>query len=230
MRRRVTMVLAATVALAALAAGPAGAQPTELLPPDDEVPVLFPPDRALPGQADVVVLVDDAGFPHRWRELRELTMAAGGWVVSARSEVGEHDGRTYEFGTAELAVPHDGFDELLLWIGELGRRVSMDVDYQPDGGSTASTITVTLTEEAEPFFTDANGRAEGRIDRALRTAGDVLLTIVAVLIVAGAVIIPVVLLAAIAYAVWRAVRRRWPIAELPSPAVETAEEPAPATD
>ncbi len=228
MRRRLTTMLIATVAFAMLAAAPVWAQPTELQPPDDEVPVLFPPDRGMRGEADVVVLVDEGAFSHRWRELRELALASGGWVVTARTDIGEHEGRSYEYGTAELAVPHHAFDDLLLWIGELGGRVSMLIGYQPASDTSTSTVLVTLTEEAEPFFSDRESSSEGRIDRALDTAGDVLLTMASVLIVAAAVVVPVAVLAAIAYAVWRAVRRRWPIAELAAaaPTVEPLEEPA----
>ena len=40
------------------------------------------------------------------------------------------------------------------------------------------------------------------------------LTMLAVLIVAGAVVVPIGLMAILAYAVWRTVRRRWPIVEM----------------
>ena len=190
------------------------AQPTILTPPGDETTVLYPPDSGFESQANIVILIDDAPLAARWQELRTLANEAGGWVSSAQTSVGEYDGQRYEYGTAVIQVPGWAFEDLLSWIQEIGERISYDFSVTPTSGEPTSTIVVTLTDNAAPFIGSFGSGSEGRVDRALDTAGDVLLTMLSVLIVAGAVIVPVVALLTIAYGVWRAIRRRWPIIEM----------------
>jgi len=217
MMRRTAMLMMVgamvfTLVPAASASDVGIAQPTELFPPDDEVPILYPPDSELMGHADLVLLVDRGSFDRSWREVRAVIDQAGGRVIGASASIGEYEGRTYEFGTVELQIPNYLFEDALSWFSELGRPIAADIGYEATRGPEAS-IVITMTEEAGPFYGSPGPGSDGRIGQALDTAGDVLLTIAAVLIVAGAVIIPIGVLALVAYAVWRAARRRWPIAE-----------------
>ena len=224
--KRVSMaLLLVALAFAACGAGPAAGltdtaiQPTVLTPPDNQTPVLYPPDAepGFRGEANVVILVEGVPFAQRWRTVRTVATEFGGWVSSARTGFAEYEGDTYEFGTAVLEIRSEAFDDLLARVQELGRVISTEFSIVPTGGDDTSTVVVTLTESAAPYYSAGAGTAsgpDGRVDRALDTAGGVLLTMLSVLIVGGAVLLPVVVLALIAYAVWRIVRRRWPIVEL----------------
>ena len=217
MTRRLSILVMVTAMLlavvpAASASDVGMAQPTELFPPDGEVPILYPPDTELKGHADLVLLIDRGSFDRSWRQVRDLIDQAGGRVVGASSSIGEFEGRTYEYGTVELELPNYLFEDALSWFSELGRPIAADIGYESTRDPEA-TIVITMTEEAGPFYGAPDPRPDGRIGQALDTAGDVLLTIASVLIVAGAVIVPIAALVLVAYAVWRGARRRWPIAE-----------------
>ena len=149
-----------------------------------------------------------------------------GAIVGASSAVGEHEGHTYEYGTVEMRVPAFRFEEAIGWLAALGQTIGADIAYEASRG-VDSTIVVTITEEGEPFFGSPDRSSQSRIEQAVDTAGDVLLTMAAVLIVAGAVIVPVAVLAVLAYLVWRSARRRWPITEPGVAVAETEDEPEP---
>ena len=146
----VVMVMAAVPAAGASDVGIA--QPTELFPPDGEVPVLYPPDSEWQGHADLVVLIDRGRFDRTWRDVREIIEQADGWIVGASSAVGEHEGRTYEYGKVEMRVPAFRFEEAIGWFAALGQTIGADIAYEASRG-VDSTIMVTITEEGGPSYT-----------------------------------------------------------------------------
>ena len=190
------------------------AQPTELQPPDAEIPGLYPPESPYRGDANAVFLVDEV--PVVSQRLRGIVAELGGWVTRSRSGINEFDGRRYEYATAVIDLPERRFEEFIALLDGLGQRILLDYSSLPAPGTTTVAVDVTLTDSAEPYLDiDGSSPPDGRVDRALNTAGDVLLTMLSILIVAGAVVIPIGLMTAFGYAIWRGLRRRWPIAELP---------------
>lgn len=206
-RRIALVVVAATLFIGACGAGVVSAQPTELQPPDEEVPVLYPPDEVPGGEAHLVLLIDEVPIAVAWSQLERIAADLGGWISSSTSGTSSFAGERYEYVVAVVEMPEYQFHDFIAFSSELGRQVSFEYSTYSSSSGTITTI-VTLTEVAGPF-----GSAEpapSRLDQALDTAGDVLLTVLSVLIIGGAVILPVAILAAVAWLVWRAVRRRFP--------------------
>ena len=168
--KRVSMaLLLVALAFAACGAGPAAGltdtaiQPTVLTPPDNQTPVLYPPDAepGFRGEANVVILVEGVPFAQRWRTVRTVATELGGWVSSARTGFAEYEGDTYEFGTAVLEIRSEAFDDLLARVQELGRVISTEFSIVPTGGDDTSTVVVTLTESAAPYYSAGAGTASG---------------------------------------------------------------------
>ena len=218
MTKRLAIVLVVMIVGTACGISPASgldqAQPTLLTPPADETPVLHPPDAdpVTRGEAFLVIHVERGEFDSEWRELHAIAERYGGWVSSVYTGTGGNRGESYEFGTAILELPQYSFSEAVDRVQELGSRISSTATLLSPT-ETFTRLSVTLTESDTAFYAGFDPAPEGRVDRALDTAGDVLVTILSVLIVAGAVVAPVVVLSLIGYWVWRSVRRRYPLVE-----------------
>lgn len=169
---------------------------------DDGAPIrLAPPSESQHAEAELVVLIDEGGFDARWNDLRSIGLGLGGQVTSATTGITEYRSERYEFGTIHMTVPTHRFDEALDRIEALGEPVSSTYRIVTDRVDTDSTIVATITES--PGVIAASPAPEGRIDRALATAGDILLTALSIVIVAGAVLIPVGLVALLGLVIWR---------------------------
>ena len=218
MTKRLVIVLIVMIVGTACGTSPASgldeSQPTLLTPPEGETPVLHPPDTdpVTRGEAFLVIYVERGDFDSVWRELHAIAESHGGWVSSVYTGTGEHRGESYDFGTAILELPEYSFNEAVDRVQELGLRISSNATLF-SSADPFTRFSVTLTESDTAFSTGFEPEPEGRVDRALDTAGDVLLTILSVLIVAGAVVAPVVVLSLIGYWVWRSIRHRYPIIE-----------------
>ena len=200
------------------------AQPTELQPPDGEVPVLYPPDGPHRGEAAVVLFVDEVPVGVAWQQVRGITAELGGWVSKSSTGLGMYEGERYEYVAAVVDIPEYRFEDFIVWLDELGERIHFDYQTLPAVGSGTVTVDVTLTDSVDPFVgIDSLSSSTGRLERALDTAGDVLLTILSVVIIAGAVVVPIGVMALFGFVVWRWMRRRWPIAELPPAPTDTDE-------
>lgn len=195
----------------------AGAQPDELEPVPNTV--LGPPNAA--SDAEITVIVQPGQFPFYWLELQRTTTRNGGSVVSATAESIQRDGRTVSYGIAELRLPPEAFGTVLGDILTFGTLVEGSIE---GSGGVIADLVVTLSEsEAVPVGSDP-GSADSRLGQALDTAATVVLTIVSVVIVVGAAVIPVAILALVAYGVWRWARRRFePSSEVKSR--QSSEEP-----
>ena len=181
------------------------AQPTELRPPDGETPILYPPE-ASNGEASVVVLIDEVPMSVAWTQLTAIAGDVGGRVTGSSTGTSTYDGERYEYAVVVLEIPEFAFSDFFSFTSELGRELAFDYSTYPATEFGSITVVVTLTDLAEPFVGTGSGPVPGRIDRALDTAGDVLLTVLSILIVGGAVLLPIALLAGVGYVVWKKVR------------------------
>ena len=202
MRGRVITLAALLAGLFAVAIPALALQPTEL---EEIGPTELVSDDT-GGRAEISVAVRAGEFEARWLDVQRSTSRHGGTVVSATVDTVERDGRTVAFGVAELRVPPSGFTPLLSEILSSGRLI----DGSLEGNDAAvSEITVTLTESPEIPVDGGVVDDESRLGRALDTAGDVVLTILSVVIVGGAAVIPVAILAGLGYAAWRWTQTRF---------------------
>jgi hypothetical protein len=187
-----------TATILAACGGEAGA--TEVLAQGDEVgPVqLAPPSTG--ADAELTIQVDVGDFADTWSDARSVALGAGGTVTEATTGIVREDGKRYSHGTVTADIPTNRLDDVLSSLGSLGTVVHSEVRLV----STArpvSVVVVTITES--PSVVPAVDGPQGRIGQALETAGDILLTVLAVAIVAGAVMVPLALAALLIFAVWR---------------------------
>jgi len=224
--RRVLMVgLLALGVLGACGVGADGA--TSIVAQADEPgPVrLAPPDSATGAQSELVVQIDPGTFAARWAEAQATAVRVGGLVTSTSTGVVEERGSRYSYGTVTMEVPSDRLDATLETLASLGSVVSSNFRLIESPRST-SRIVATVTEV--PSAVSQVDVPRARVATALDTAGDILLTMVAIAIVAGAVLIPLGLVLLVGLALWRRLSTGTVVAERPSAsASDTTSEDAP---
>lgn len=211
--RRLAILIAILAALLAAC----GNQPAAAALQSDEVgPVrLAPPSSGADAQLTVQVEVGE--FADAWADARSIALGAGGTVTEATTGVIREDGRRYSHGTITADLPTSRLDGALTSFGSLGTLVNSEVRLVPTSRPLA-TVIVTITES--PSAVPSVDGPKGRVGEALDTAGDILLTMLAIAIVAGAVAIPLGLVALLGFAVWRRFAN-------PAPPARPAAEPEP---
>lgn len=181
---------------------------------DDQQPVrLAPPDAVGSGESELVIQIEVGTFAEQWRAAQETAGRFGGVVTATTTGLVDEEGGRFSFGTLTIEVPSDRFDSALDLLRSLGTVVSSD--FRSGAFSrTTSEIVATITES--PSAVARVEPAQGRVSDALDTAGDILLTMVAVAIVAGAVLIPLGLLLLLGLAVWQKISRQRVVPTPPS--------------
>jgi len=225
MKRGLMLAVILLVVLGACGADVDGAR-SIVAQSEDQRPVrLAPPDDVGGGESELVIQIDVGTFADQWRTAQETAPRFGGVVTATATGLVEENGGRFSFGTLTIEVPSDRFDSALDFLGSLGTVVSSN--FRSDGFSRPSSeIVATITESPS-----AVARVEspgGRVSDALDTAGDILLTMVAVAIVAGAVLIPLGLALLLGLAVWQKISRQRMVSKPPNSADSQPEsEPEP---
>lgn len=210
MRRRPLLVGAMLCALMALA--PAASAQTELQP------IERPEDGSIGHEAVIELVVDRGDFSIHWLDLQRLAARFDGRVVDADAGTREREGRLVSYGTADIRVPSQRFGDLVGELVSIGRFVDGTIESNE---ADESVIHLTLTESAG--VTGSDPEAESMLGSAMETASRVVLTILSVIIVVAAALIPIGLLVAVGFAMWRWARRQIP----PSLPTEDDVEPDP---
>ncbi len=198
----------ATVLLVVLGACGSGANGATAIAAqsDDSRPVrLAPPDEVGGSESEMVIQIEVGTFAEKWRTAQGVAARFGGTVTATATGVVEEDGDRFSYGAVTIEIPSDRLDSATEFLESLGTVVSSNFRSGVFSRPT-SEIVATITES--PSAVTRVESPGGRVAGALDTAGDILLTMVAVAIVAGAVLIPLGLVALLGLAVWHRIPRR----------------------